>query len=266
MHLLWLVSGIAAFYLPGLAPKDYKPGESVPLLVNALTSHSVLLPYDYYLPQLHSCRPPSGPIAQDENLGSILLGDRLFSSPFKLEMAIPQNCTALCTQTIPSQDSIFINRLIKDRYLVNWIVDGLPASQSVSDITTIGFQLGSPSSVHFHNHYDISIEFHEEKGSRRVVGVKVDPKSYSHGCGSASPTPLVLSETAETEVQYSYSVQWILSNTPWGTRWDHYLNTADTRVHWYSIDLIQGIFILIIGKYLLIIGSVLLIVCWWWCC
>jgi len=32
-----LVNNVAGFYLPGAAPHDYKPGEKVELLVNALT-------------------------------------------------------------------------------------------------------------------------------------------------------------------------------------------------------------------------------------
>jgi len=32
-----LVNNVAGFYLPGAAPRDYKPGEKVDLLVNALT-------------------------------------------------------------------------------------------------------------------------------------------------------------------------------------------------------------------------------------
>lgn len=32
-----LVNNVAGFYLPGAAPHDYKPGERVDLLVNALT-------------------------------------------------------------------------------------------------------------------------------------------------------------------------------------------------------------------------------------
>ena len=32
-----LVNNVAGFYLPGAAPHDYKPGEKVDLLVNALT-------------------------------------------------------------------------------------------------------------------------------------------------------------------------------------------------------------------------------------
>ena len=36
--LLGLLPGAAAFYLPGVAPRDYAPGEHVDLKVNKLTS------------------------------------------------------------------------------------------------------------------------------------------------------------------------------------------------------------------------------------
>ena len=38
----------AAFYLPGVAPKDFTAGERVEMKVNKLTSTRTHLPYDYY--------------------------------------------------------------------------------------------------------------------------------------------------------------------------------------------------------------------------
>lgn len=37
-----------AFYLPGVVPKQFMPGEKVPVKVNSLTSIRTHLPYDYY--------------------------------------------------------------------------------------------------------------------------------------------------------------------------------------------------------------------------
>jgi transmembrane 9 superfamily protein 2/4 len=54
-------------------------------------------------------------------------------------------------------------------------------------------------------------------------------------CNTHFKTPMILSTTGTTKVQFTYSVTWIPSDTPWGTRWDHYLNTSDIRVHWFSI-------------------------------
>jgi transmembrane 9 superfamily protein 2/4 len=55
------------------------------------------------------------------------------------------NCSIICNSEIPKEDAVFINEAIEDHYLINWIVDGLPAAQLVSneEYTTIGFKLGN---------------------------------------------------------------------------------------------------------------------------
>jgi transmembrane 9 superfamily protein 2/4 len=80
---LSLLVSFHAYYLPGLAPHDYKQGETVELFVNALSASDNLLSYDYYYPAFHFCQPNSI-IAQRESLGAILFGDRLYNSPFKV--------------------------------------------------------------------------------------------------------------------------------------------------------------------------------------
>jgi transmembrane 9 superfamily protein 2/4 len=52
-------------------------------------------------------------------------------------------------------------------------------------------------------------------------------------CSGTNLTPL--SEKETSSVTYSYSVNWVESKTPWGTRWDHYLYISDEKVHWFSI-------------------------------
>ena len=53
--LIAFVSHTFAFYLPGVAPHDFKSGEEVELKVNKLSSIHTQLPYDYY--SLHFCKP-----------------------------------------------------------------------------------------------------------------------------------------------------------------------------------------------------------------
>lgn len=74
-----------AFYLPGLAPKNYKMGDPVDVDVNALFSKETILPFDYYHPKFGFCRPPTI-TARSESLGSILFGDRLYNSPFQVSL------------------------------------------------------------------------------------------------------------------------------------------------------------------------------------
>ncbi|RAL66958.1 hypothetical protein DID88_007740 [Monilinia fructigena] len=135
-------------------------------------------------------------------------------------------------------------------FALNWLVDGLPAGQLIEDEITQtrfysqGFALGSSDQkdMHLNNHYDIFIDYHEvSTGQMRVVGVIVQPssrtlnqKAGNSECGAGGPK-VVLSESGETAVTYSYSVWWQPSTTAWATRWDKYLHVFDPKIHWFSL-------------------------------
>lgn len=56
MKWVTILLGIAnAFYLPGVAPKDYPEGAEIELFVNKLDSSETQLPFDYYY--LNFCPP-----------------------------------------------------------------------------------------------------------------------------------------------------------------------------------------------------------------
>ena len=61
-----------AFYLPGVAPREYSQYEKIKVKVNKLDSVFTQLPYDYY--SLPFCRPKSGVKQESENFGEILSG------------------------------------------------------------------------------------------------------------------------------------------------------------------------------------------------
>jgi transmembrane 9 superfamily protein 2/4 len=81
-----------AFYLPGVAPHDYRQGERVDLTVNPITPKidaqgnqlRSIIPYNYYMDKFHFCQPEGGPQSRSASLGAILSGDRLYSSPFNV--------------------------------------------------------------------------------------------------------------------------------------------------------------------------------------
>ncbi|KAJ3216498.1 hypothetical protein HDU67_009365 [Dinochytrium kinnereticum] len=244
-----LVAVSDAFYLPGVAPKDYKAGDKVELHVNALSSALTVLPYDQYYPQFHFCAPDKGPRSQ-------------------LHMKENKSCQALCSgpQKVPSEDAVFINERIREQYVYNWAVDGLPAG--VHEIDRLkrnyyltGFNLGSlketpekKSIPHLHNHFDLHISYHttdKHKTHHRVVGVLVWPYSIADkndckaatdpGSGKTDYAHLHLSEKDETEtlVEYTYSVTWAESSTSWSQRWENYLSmntsASEPRIHWFSL-------------------------------
>ena len=266
--LLAIPSLSSAFYLPGVAPTSYDEGQSVPLYVNHLTPglagqddqlHSVFS-YDYYYPALHFCRPKDGMKDVRESLGSILFGDRIYTSPFELHMANNETCQTACEQVVfDSRSAAFTNRRISQGYNLNWLIDGLPAAQlnfdgiTDSEFYSPGFSLGGLNEGNgkpqLNNHFDILIEYHRVRiagggGDKyRVVGVLVEPQSRSNNriidaatvdCGN-NDDPLFLSEETETPVTWTYGVTWRESPTSWATRWDKYLHVYDPKIHWFSL-------------------------------
>jgi len=125
LSLLALLPAACGFYLPGVAPIDYKDGELVDLKVNKLTSTKTQLPYEWY--DLPFCRPAEI-VYKGENLGEVMRGDRIQNSPYEIKMNVEESCKLLCKQAYtPEQTKQFSNKIRED-YRVNWIVDNLPVS------------------------------------------------------------------------------------------------------------------------------------------
>lgn len=245
----------------------------MPLLVNRLTPaqsdtdprlHSVLS-FDYYHPAFHFCKPEDEPKPVAESLGSILFGDRIFTSPFELKMLENETCKALCSeQEFDEPSAKFVNRRIWQNYKLNWLVDGLPAGQTYTtsagtDFVVRGFPLGTidKGKPYLNNHYDIVLNYHkvENGGVYRVVGVLVAPSSRRGSkllgegkaeCGDRNE-PLELDELAHTSVTWTYSVYWKESSTAFSTRWDSYLQTKDPQVHWFALVSSAIVVILLCG-------------------
>ena len=159
------VASTLGFYLPGAAPRTYKQGDAIPLLVNHLTpslnfqhvdddgneikgdKERMLYPYDYYNEKLHFCQPEKIE-KQPESLGSVIFGEKIYNSPFNVKMLEDNECVQLCSTTIPGKDAKFINKLIKNGFMQNWLIDGLRAARKLHDSRTNtefygqGFELG----------------------------------------------------------------------------------------------------------------------------
>ncbi|TKX20071.1 transmembrane 9 superfamily protein [Elsinoe australis] len=261
----------SAFYLPGVAPTNYKTGDRVPLTVNHVSPsiegrdpqvHSVFA-YDYYLPSFHFCEPEGGPKSISESLGSILFGDRIQTSPFELKMGVNETCKHNCgPQVFTPNDAMFVNEIIRESFDLNWLIDGLPAAQPEYDgeeeIYSPGFALGGISEadqVVLNNHYDIFIDYHQStKDTYRVVGVLVKPSSRGNNklvgekaeCEDENSF-MILSEEKDTQVQWTYSVFWRPSATSFATRWDKYLHVENPQIHWFFLILSAAVVVVLVA-------------------
>jgi transmembrane 9 superfamily protein 2/4 len=270
---------IDAFYLPGVAPKDYNVGDPVELDVVKLTSVHTQLPYKYYT--LPFCTPPGGIVDTRENLGEILMGDVIENSPYEIQAKINVTCKVLCTKVYKKKDLDLFAEKIEQEYRVHWLLDNLPSATKrylettdgqITDkfIYEDGFPLGVMVRIKnengedtgkvlpaLNNHVSMTILFHEDVTKYeglRIVGFEVEAKSKRHvldydktsyppTCTAESPGHQFVKFDGDQDVTiiYTYSVTWQYSPIRWASRWDSYFMMTDDQIHWFSI--VNSVFI-----------------------
>ncbi|KAG5437029.1 hypothetical protein PCANB_001305 [Pneumocystis canis] len=283
-YLLYFLNIVYGIYLPGVAPKSYQKLEKVPLTVNSLSpmegpiSGSVLqyyknvYMYDYYDSRFHFCNKGNAR-ALPQSLGSIIFGDRIFTSDFEIFMVKNESCKLLCSTIIPSSDVNFVIEKITENYGINWFIDGLPAADenymnSVGKIYSLGFPLGTliefTNIAKINNHYHITIEYHKLKNNvYRVVGVTVNPSSRINTVDSngtvncLSNDSYVLHENQDNKIIYTYEISWKESDVTWATRWDKYLHIYNPRIHWFNLFSSSIIVFFLIGMVIVVLARTL---------
>ncbi|KAL7566388.1 hypothetical protein ACA910_011127 [Epithemia clementina (nom. ined.)] len=274
--VFWLLSSLTlteAFYIPGVAPWTFSKGDEVPLKVNSLTSTKTQIPRDYY--RLAFCEPDGGPQMASENLGEFLTGNKIQTSPYKLNMLTEMYCAKVCQVELSKLHAAKLLLHIRYNYHNNWIIDNLPSAAIGVDTEgkvrkryaggfPIGFMSPETKKPYIYNHVNIEVDYHPYEGGYRVVGFAVEPLSVAHkfqgGYEWDGKTPdgftkplATCSTTAHfsrdqiqnsqvvgvgQKILYTYDVTWVESPIEWSSRWDIYLtedHLVPAQVHWYSI-------------------------------
>lgn len=199
--LLAFVFPAQAFYIPGWSIKSYKQDESIPLMVNKVYSDNTQLQFAYY--DLPFVCPPTGArhggLLSGQtislNLGEVLRGDRIAYSDMELDMMRDRPCNFLCNSEVSKKDLGRAVEMVRDGYVVDWIVDNLPGATSFVTVDksrkyyASGFKLGfadqSTGRPHYfiNNHHTIVIRYRNapgkagERGGKVIVAFEVYPKS-----------------------------------------------------------------------------------------
>lgn len=204
-----------AFYLPGVIPTTYYPGDTVDVKVNSVTSVETHIPFEYY--RYPVCEPPKIESAA-ENLGELLTGSRIYNSPYQIKMGQAESCKVLCKTTMDLAEAHLLLHSIRAQYSFNWIVDNLPVAASVNSqgseyiFYEHGYFIGgyfvkentdlesnkrtadaSIVSYFVNNHVKIIIKTHQPlagDAGRRIVGVEVVPASIKHDVKEPLPDHL----------------------------------------------------------------------------
>uniref|UniRef100_A0A1A7X4K1 Transmembrane 9 superfamily member n=1 Tax=Iconisemion striatum TaxID=60296 RepID=A0A1A7X4K1_9TELE len=210
----------SAFYLPGLAPvsfcKEVTDNEEcqtdIQLFVNRLDSVESVLPYEYdvfdFCKDIKEKRP-------SENLGQVLFGERIESSPYKFKFTPDVKCAKVCLKTYKKDSKLdaakldFLKMGMQLNYQHHWIIDNMPvtwcydvednqkycnpgfpigclvtADGRAKDACVINSEFNKKSTFYVFNHVDIKITYHSGKSEgwsgSRLVAATLEPKSIKH--------------------------------------------------------------------------------------
>ncbi|EEB16936.1 conserved hypothetical protein [Pediculus humanus corporis] len=260
IYLLFLIiPSCCCFYVPGVAPVEFKNGSRIEVKAVKLTSMKTQLPYEYY--SLPFCLPKNGTLVyKSENLGEVLRGDRITNTPYEVSMGENIECRLLChspgkPMNWNADESMNVISKIKHQYYVHLLVDNLPVATRVVDPKTLeetfklGYKLGEYyyNNAFIYNHLNIILYYHANSDGEhfRVVGFEVEPVSidlfeYTFNKNKCSlpqnvkikPQSVMAKGTA---LYFTYSVKWKKSDVEWASRWDIYLTMKDVDIHWFSI-------------------------------
>ncbi|XP_042512348.1 transmembrane 9 superfamily member 11-like [Macadamia integrifolia] len=165
------------FYLPGSYPHKYGVGDQLSVKVNSLTSIETEIPFSYY--SLPFCKPVEGVKDSAENLGELLMGDRIENSPYRFKMYTNETETFLCqTNSLSAEDFKLLTERIDEMYQVNLILDNLPAIRYTQKEGYFHRWTGYPVGIkvqdvyYVFNHLKFTVLIHkyEETNVARVMG------------------------------------------------------------------------------------------------
>uniref|UniRef100_A0A3Q2VXU9 Transmembrane 9 superfamily member n=1 Tax=Haplochromis burtoni TaxID=8153 RepID=A0A3Q2VXU9_HAPBU len=275
------IRSFSAFYLPGLAPVSFcdeesKAGEDcqtdIQLFVNRLDSVESVLPYEYDV--FDFCKDAKE-LRPSENLGQVLFGERIESSPYKFKFNEGFKCKLVCSTKNYKQgnkDDIYlfvqwmkmlINCMIIDNMPVTWCYDvedgqkycnpGFPIGCLVAgdgrakDACVINSEFNKKNTFYVFNHVDIKIKYHSGKQEgwtgARLVAATLEPKSIKHtdeknlNCDGGNPMEVPAEFNGDVSIIYTYAVTFEEDNTiKWASRWDYILvSMPHTNIQWFSI-------------------------------
>ncbi|GIL57276.1 hypothetical protein Vafri_12531 [Volvox africanus] len=209
--------------LLGSGDHKYKQGDSIMLYANKVGPfQNPTETYQYY--NLPFCQPKDGKEYKTEFLGEVLEGDRLVTTPYKLQFRVDLENAVLCKRSLKEDDLKKFRNAVKQDFYFQMFYDDLPVWGFIGKVEKI-VQTGTHKYYLFtHFHFDLS--YNED----RVIEINV----------SSDPMRTVDITTADNlDIQFSYSVKWKQSSVTFDHRMDRYARYSflpqHLEIHWFSI-------------------------------
>ncbi|AMD20456.1 HDL288Cp [Eremothecium sinecaudum] len=253
--LCWVLKHGGSIYM---TKHIYKTGDKVEVIVNKLERFQGGKQYGYEgLP--FTC-PSNRQHPLYRSIEEIFRGDRIHHSGYELTFDQDDACRVLCTRTVKPEELGNIERLIRENYKVNWLIDGVvPASTTyISSKTNTkrydpGFSLGyidiESGAAYINNHVMIVVRYHSiDFNKNTIIGFEVYPKSVSdETCPGGSKDyehfEINPSTSEAVTIPFTYSVYWREDlKVDWENRQSYYITQSIAGhgesgfMHWLVIS------------------------------
>lgn len=220
---------LLSLVLCGLAAADeyahrFTEAEVVNLWVNKVGPyHNPQETYVYYSLPFCSSKPVTELEHRWDYLGEVLEGNDLISSGLAIQFRAPvRDHSKICSMTLTDDTVQQLQYAVRNHYWYQLYMDDLPIWGMVGELTTTdmdeGGELEGEALVYTHKRFSVSYN------DDRIIQVNL-----------TSENPVTLS--AGTQLDFTYSVDWTPTSTPFHRRFDRYLDYDffEHQIHWFSI-------------------------------
>mmetsp|Transcript_17876 Transcript_17876/g.53432 ORF Transcript_17876/g.53432 Transcript_17876/m.53432 type:complete len:357 (-) Transcript_17876:1283-2353(-) len=201
----------------------YVDGEDVIMWVNKVGPyHNPQETYVYYSLPFCSTKPVDELEHRWDGLGEVLEGNDLISSGLKLTFREPvAQHTKVCSMKLNEESTAQLQYAVRNHYWYQWYVDDLPVWGMVGEVSSSdGENPEADGEALVYTHKKFSVSFN----GNRIIQVNL-----------TSENPITLGE--ETQLDFTYSVDWVPTEHPFSRRFDRYLDYDffEHQIHWFSI-------------------------------
>mmetsp|Transcript_1699 Transcript_1699/g.4580 ORF Transcript_1699/g.4580 Transcript_1699/m.4580 type:complete len:587 (-) Transcript_1699:241-2001(-) len=203
--------------------KSHTVGEDIQLFANKVGPFkNPTETYRFF--SLPFCAPKDGPKDKLEDLGEVLEGDRLVSTPYKIKFRTNVSNVELCSKSLTASDIDALLEAVKADYYFQMYFDDLPVWGFIGKVEK-NIKTGVRKYYLF-THFHFEISFNDDKVIE--INVSSDPDK----------TEEISLENLKT-VSFSYSVNWLPTRITYEHRMDRYAKYSflpqHMEIHWFSI-------------------------------
>jgi transmembrane 9 superfamily protein 3 len=221
----------------------YKDKEAVVLWLNTVGPfHNPQETYPFHsLPFCKDAREDGQRFKNSHGMGEILEGNVLKDSGIQIQFGVNVPVTKLCSMKLDTKKADRFALAVKHHYWYQMYIDDLPLWAMVGEeLTDAGAVVSNEEYMaELEEHGEDHMKLAHEKYRTNIFTMKTisiaknGNQIIEVNVTSAEPVPI----QDDVEVQFAYSVTWVDTDMPFGTRFDRYLDNDffEHRIHWFSI-------------------------------